>query len=763
MSFSDTQPAKRYAAIAEVAAAQAKIYAQELEEAPNYAAEAASSAEAAANSSSSASQYAGNAAEAATSSSSSASAAAASAASAASAAQSAIGQTVRAPQGETLSQLPAAASRQNQYIATDSAGNVTIVPRSSIPVLDSNGKLPVSTIPAIALTQPFVVSSQSAMLALDAQPGDIAKRTDLGYSFCLAASPASTLSNWIQLTDDVLAQLGMSSGASQVGATSLIGASSTVQAELSKKPDSTNLAASNGALAIGALDDSGSATTMQGALNLKLAIAKIIGTGTGQGAKIVGTVQPFTNAVARTQDSKNLETVSVKDFGAVGDGVADDTTAFSNALNALYGKTACLFIPAGNYRISSRIDFDLGLNTHIEIRGAGNNLVEIRAVGASQSVFKITGPAGNIWLNSVTPNGTIDFKDLSFACYGGVDGAGNCLEIQTGCVLGGPSKNTTFENVTFRCDSGWWNVHVYFRNTAQIHFTNCMFYSGNNVKAGIGVFVSCDPGSDGSGLYFSQCDFYFLYHGVYHSDHFEGVSFNGCGFGNCNYGFTSICVAESGASITNCGFDCYVEGIHLEGLYDFVIHGNTFLGQGSGVSGIAVIGGNGFTIVGNKMTGWNDKSGTGIFLQNNNASLNRTGYIGDNAINNYNIAMSVNGSNNLTFGDFSWYNCNLDTLLSGTNTNIQDAGYTLSKSVVATLASSTTEWTLSVDISSRKLTRKPVYAALVSNSLSSMIIRYDNATSTNTSAVFKITLASGANIPANTYGFSLFINTPMFQ
>lgn len=483
----------------------------------------------------------------------------------------------------------------------------------------------------------------------------------------------------------------------------------------------------------------------------------------GKGDALMAVKAPFSNSVPRTQHDKNLETISVKDFGAIGDGSADDTTAFRNALNALYGKTACLFIPAGNYRISSRIDFDLGLNTHIEIRGAGNNLVEIRAVGASQSVFKITGPAGNIWLNSVTPNGTIDFKDLSFACYGGFESTGVCLEIQTGCVLGGPSKNTTFENVTFRCDNGWWGVQVLFRNTAQIHFTNCMFFSANNVRSGIGVKIDCDENRDGSGLYFNQCDFYFLNYGVYHGDHFEGVSFNGCGFGNCNYGFTSICVAESGASITNCGFDCYVEGIHLEGLYDFVIHGNTFLAMGPGTSGIVVIGGNGFTIIGNKMSGWDGQSGTGIFLQNNNASLDRTGYIGQNAINNYNIAMSVNGCNNLTFGDFSWYNCNLDTLLSGTNTNIQDAGYTLSKSVVATLASSTTEWTLSVDISSRKLTRKPVYAALVSNSLSSMIIRYDNATSTNTSAVFKITLASGANIPANTYGFSLFINTPMFQ
>lgn len=234
MSISDTQAAKRYASIAEVAAAQAKVYALELETAPDYASQAKEAADQAFSASSAASQYAQNASGAASSAATSASAASASASQASEAAESAIGQTVRAPQGESLSELPAASSRTNRFIATGAAGDVELVDRESIPVLDSNGKIPVSMIPSIALTEPFVVNSQSAMLALSAQPGDIAKRTDLGYSFCLATAPASTLSNWVQLTDDVLAQLGLASGAGMIGATSLTGGNSTVQAELNK-------------------------------------------------------------------------------------------------------------------------------------------------------------------------------------------------------------------------------------------------------------------------------------------------------------------------------------------------------------------------------------------------------------------------------------------------------------------------------------------------------------------------------------------------
>lgn len=73
--------------------------------------------------------------------------------------------------------------------------------------LDGSGKLLTSILPAIAITDTFVVSSQSAMLALTAETGDVAVRTDLNKSFILKANPASTLSNWQELltpTDSVL-------------------------------------------------------------------------------------------------------------------------------------------------------------------------------------------------------------------------------------------------------------------------------------------------------------------------------------------------------------------------------------------------------------------------------------------------------------------------------------------------------------------------------------------------------------------------------
>ena len=69
----------------------------------------------------------------------------------------------------------------------------------NVPVLDSNGKLVESIIPAVAITETHVVDSRSAMLALSAQVGDVAIRTDVSKSFILQSLPATTDANWKEL------------------------------------------------------------------------------------------------------------------------------------------------------------------------------------------------------------------------------------------------------------------------------------------------------------------------------------------------------------------------------------------------------------------------------------------------------------------------------------------------------------------------------------------------------------------------------------
>jgi hypothetical protein len=70
---------------------------------------------------------------------------------------------------------------------------------NGIATLDGTGKIPTSELPALAISETFVVSSQAAMLALTAQVGDTAVRTDVSKTFILTATPASTLGNWQEL------------------------------------------------------------------------------------------------------------------------------------------------------------------------------------------------------------------------------------------------------------------------------------------------------------------------------------------------------------------------------------------------------------------------------------------------------------------------------------------------------------------------------------------------------------------------------------
>ena len=99
--------------------------------------------------------------------------------------------------------------------------------------LDADGLVPVHHLPALSITTTQVVASQAAMLALTAQTGDVAVRTDVNKSFILTATPASTLGNWQELltpTDSVLSVDG------QTGAVNLSSTYATVANAANKLP-----------------------------------------------------------------------------------------------------------------------------------------------------------------------------------------------------------------------------------------------------------------------------------------------------------------------------------------------------------------------------------------------------------------------------------------------------------------------------------------------------------------------------------------------
>jgi len=70
---------------------------------------------------------------------------------------------------------------------------------SGVATLDGTGKVPTAQIPSLAITETFVVVDQTAMLALTAQTGDVAIRTDTDQTFILQGTDPSVLGDWVEV------------------------------------------------------------------------------------------------------------------------------------------------------------------------------------------------------------------------------------------------------------------------------------------------------------------------------------------------------------------------------------------------------------------------------------------------------------------------------------------------------------------------------------------------------------------------------------
>lgn len=94
----------------------------------------------------------------------------------------------------------------------------------------------------------------------------------------------------------------------------------------------------------------------------------------GTGSSLVGFIASGAGAVARLSQSKMRETVSVQDFGAVGNGITDDTAKMQAAIDAVYtaggGKVV---VPAGSTFIVSAVSY-AGIGTGVTSLVLKNNV-----------------------------------------------------------------------------------------------------------------------------------------------------------------------------------------------------------------------------------------------------------------------------------------------------------------------------------------------------------------------------------------------------
>lgn len=232
-----------------------------------------------------------------------------------------------------------------------------------------------------------------------------------------------------------------------------------------------------------------------GSLNIGMAaaVAAVLGfidkLASSLGASLVGFLQAGVGAVLRTLQDRLRERVSVKDFGAKGDGVTDDTTAVQAAATAAAGKRLYFPASASSYRLTKEIS--LPNNTTVCGDGRGS-VIKISdptksglfASGGSGIVVRdlvilaeTAGPtayvAGVYFFNS-TKCKVIDVEFI------GMTWAGVLLSNSTHCTVRGCRFSGWLGNIQDAAD-----IMVYQRSHYNIIQSNDCYGGGDH---GIAVF-----------------------------------------------------------------------------------------------------------------------------------------------------------------------------------------------------------------------------------------------------------------------------------
>ena len=208
---------------------------------------------------------------------------------------------------------------------------------------------------------------------------------------------------------------------------------------------------------------------------------------------------PFSGSAQTNVEAKLAQYVSVKDFGAVGDGITDDTTAIQAAIAA----SKALYWPTGTYNLSSSITL------------SGNSIAWF-GDGYENSVINLTGSA------SITFTGNRNtFSELNFKA--------NLTSSTTPFVLGVTAGtafwDSSINNCKFQGNPNTNAQSLMSLDNAYINtFTSCMIFFGGtvvdiNTIGGRNTFQGCsiratqDANNDqlikhvaGESNYFIGCD-----------------------------------------------------------------------------------------------------------------------------------------------------------------------------------------------------------------------------------------------------------------
>jgi hypothetical protein len=223
------------------------------------------------------------------------------------------------------------------------------------------------------------------------------------------------------------------------------------------------------------------------------------------GANSMGFLAEGTGAVGRSVLSKLRESISVKDFGATGDGATDDTAAVQAAIDALYTRGGgILFFPKGTYQITA-LTKTIAATVPIKFQGEGRFISVLRKIaGTTTPVLTLTAVSVQdpyIGFEDLTIRGNAKgghgLKMTNLArCYFNRFGVDTC---DYGVYLDG-SLIVVSNDCTYNSN----NIGVYTRSSSASVFPNLLMFTGGEAR-GNSTF-GADIGS-GQSIAFRGMDF----------------------------------------------------------------------------------------------------------------------------------------------------------------------------------------------------------------------------------------------------------------
>ena len=277
------------------------------------------------------------------------------------------------------------------------------------------------------------------------------------------------------------------------------------------------------------------------------------------GSSLVGFIQAGTGAVAETVQAKLREIVSVKDFGAKGDGVTNDTTAIQAALNT----QKSVFVPAGVYIVSTtlRLTHD-GQMFYGE--GDGPSTVEppetkiVWSGALGGTIISVGDNVAGCFQNCTIQNMMIDGNSLALV---GVEG------YQMGISAGGAWRNR-YVNLYIVGLTGVNSTGIFFGTGPFPEFahdaeiTGCFIQGAERGSVGSGAvyrfinttFSTCKNaivGNSGSAWTFTGCVFSNSVQYDFNGTNIQVTNFNGCWFEDSLLGIYIAATAHT-ANFSGC-------------------------------------------------------------------------------------------------------------------------------------------------------------------------------------------------------------------